>query len=175
MKCKWCSSSATIKQGRIWLCDKHYRFQQMRVLAARKTKLVPEYSHLESMFATLHEMQCPCCKEKMHLRGKHGMSKVMTLQHDRSGNIRFMCLSCNTRHQHFDGDTFYTHDPSTHPCRDCGKVLPKDAFWKDRSRPLGIKSYCKECNNKRIKKWASNNRTKLRRKSREYRKSKREE
>lgn len=169
MKCKWCDAEAARKQGRVWLCQKHYRFQQMRVRAKSSKKTVPSYELLEILYRSLIDNRCPCCAMKMNLLGRDGMKNVLTLQHDRGGGMRLICLSCNTRHQHYDGDSFYSRNPDVHPCRDCGRVLQKSEFWPDRSRPLGIKPYCKGCSNARLKKWADKNRPKLRAKSREYR------
>ena len=39
--CATCGDSATIKQGHQHLCDKHYRFRQMRASAKATGKVVP--------------------------------------------------------------------------------------------------------------------------------------
>jgi rRNA maturation endonuclease Nob1 len=76
-----------------------------------------------------------------------GRSTVISLQHDRSGDIRLMCHACNTRHAKMPGDLFYEVGPDKHRCPRCERILPLNAFWKDRSGDKWRNrwSYCKDC------------------------------
>lgn len=33
-------------------------------------------------------------------------------------------------------------------CAKCKKILPRECFYKNRSNPDGLNTYCKECQNK---------------------------
>lgn len=164
-RCKWCDGKAARKQGRIWLCAKHYRFQQMRVRAKRDGKSVPSYQELEGM-----AMRCPGCGVPMHWLISDGQrSGQATLQHDRSGLMRLLCLGCNVRHAAHPGDEFY-HVPHEHKrCGACGDVKPFAAFVTDRSRPIGLKSSCRECSRVQHLEWVSRNREHVNAKQREGR------
>ena len=128
MKCKWCSNKSTIKQGHIWLCDKHYRFQQMRVNAKRHNKVVPSYEELE----ILDNKICPSCKRRMNWRGRDGQSTVITLQHDKSGRILFLCRACNTIHAKTPENIFYNLPKHSKYCHRCKVVKNINDFYKDR-------------------------------------------
>ena len=146
----------------------HYRFGQMRASSKRRGKVVPTREQLNQMVDACR-MRCAHCKKQMNWLARDGSATVATLQHNRNGSMCFLCLSCNTRHAQFKDDTFYSRDISTHPCRDCGKEFSKENFFKDRSRPLGIKPYCKDCSNERHRKWSNNNRTSINKKQRDRR------
>lgn len=160
MTCSICSLPATHKQGNQKLCAMHYRFGQMRALAKRRGKEVPSRKFLAELVETT-KLNCVGCGIKMNWMANDGQKTVVTLQHDRSGRMTFLCRGCNTRHMTFSGDDFYSISKSHHPCRDCGKVLPKTDFHPDRSRPLGIKSYCKNCSYERYKLWSCSNRERI--------------
>lgn len=160
MTCSRCTEEAFVKQGHQWLCPRHYRFGQMRSTAKRRGKKVPEHTEIAAMVEAC-KMICPLCGRSMNWLAKSGHSTVVTLQHDQSGELKLLCLACNVRHRTFAEDSIYTRDRSKHPCRDCGKELAKSDFWTDRSRPLGIKPYCKNCAYERYKKWAENNRERI--------------
>ncbi len=168
--CKWCNFLAIIKQGRIWLCEKHYRFQQMRINAKRHNKCVPGYGELEAMHSILG-MVCPACKRELNWLGCNGLSTVITLQHDRSGALNFLCRACNTRHAGFEGDSFYIIDHNKEKkCFKCKKILPLSSFYKDNSgRWKNKKSSCKECSNKTYNNWRIKNREYYNAKQRENR------
>ena len=123
MRCIWCEIEAFRKQGHIWLCKKHYRFQQMRVSAKHNGKPVPSYEWLEDTWNAL-QGKCPICQREINWLSSDGTSTVITLQHDRCGNLRLLCLSCNTRHASFCGDSFYSADPTKRVCPRCRKELP---------------------------------------------------
>lgn len=154
--CKWCDAPAVRKQGRIWLCPKHYRFQQMRVRARRYGKAVPKYSALNGMVAALgQEFQCPACRRSMNWLGADGQSTVATLQHDRDGTMRLLCRACNTRHGAYPNDEFYALPDGHKRCPRCKRILPLTDFWVDRgARWQNKKTYCKECSNAYHREWA---------------------
>jgi hypothetical protein len=154
--CHWCLGEPYIKQGHIWLCKIHYRFQSMRTRAKRDKKSVPSYDMLFSM-ASSACMHCPGCNRSMNWLAKEGRSTVVTLQHDRDGKMRFLCLSCNTRHASMPGDSFYSFPKDKKLCPDCQQQLPLEAFATDRtSRWMNKKTYCRRCSNARWKKWNEN-------------------
>lgn len=149
--CRWCNSAAVIRQGRIDLCAKHYRFQTMRTRARRDGKTVPSYNDLDDLIPA--GMTCQCCKRGMNWRQSEGASTVITLQHDRDGALRLICLGCNTRHSVHEGDSFYVIPADMKFCPDCRMNLPIGSFSIDRSRPIGRKSYCRPCSAKRNANW----------------------
>lgn len=149
--CSWCIRPAHIKQGRIMLCQMHYRISSMRSNAKRHGKAVPSREQIEAMIPSPFE--CSSCNREMTWVGKFGASQKATLQHDRSGSMRIICLGCNTRHAHHPGDTFYDIPDGKKLCPDCSRVLPISSFCKDKSRPIGVKSYCRECSSVRNKIW----------------------
>ena len=168
-KCKWCNSKAYKKQGRIWLCVKHYRFSTMRGRAKTCNKEVPTYDYLENRLR-ISKMKCEYCHIKMNWLAKNGQKKVMTLQHDRSGLMRFLCRSCNAKHGSMPENIFYTMNHNTHRyCQDCRKAMLKEIFFKDNFNPTKRKSYCKKCSTKRVLNWRNNNKKYYNEKQKEYR------
>ncbi len=144
--CHWCDSLATDRRGKLHVCIKHYRFVAMRVTAKADGKLVPTFDQLESMANDLDEMGCPHCKAVMVWRRKDGGTSVVSLQHDRSGEMRFLCLSCNARHVSCPDDSFYTHSLSQRPCSLCKKWLPLEDFGRRRQNGREVrKSRCFVC------------------------------
>lgn len=158
--CKWCDSPAHIKQGRIWLCKKHYRFQQMRSTAKRDNKTVPSYDQLESLWLEC-QGKCFVCRRAFNWLSVEGRATVVTLQHDRSGSMRLLCVSCNTRHAFFDGDSFYEADQSHRTCPRCEHNLPLSVFAADNyNRWNNKKTYCRACSAKYHAEYVANNRKK---------------
>ncbi|MGR3218716.1 MAG: hypothetical protein ACUZ8H_02715 [Candidatus Anammoxibacter sp.] len=151
--CQWCNEGAVRKQGRIWLCPKHYRFQQMRVNAKRYWKEVPLYWELENMLSWTEGMVCQPCKRPMNWLSEEGQSTVVTLQHDRSGTMRLICRACNSCHHHYEGDTFYDKPEGTKLCKSCNRILPELDFCKDNSKASKLKSYCRECTKEKHYEW----------------------
>ena len=171
-KCKWCESKAERKTGHIWLCIKHYRFVCMRASAKSRRKSVPTYEMLEKMLPI--DFCCSSCKRKMNWLSNLGTSTVITLQHDRSGAFRFLCLSCNVRHASMKDDAFYKVKPSFKFCSCCIQEKPKDDFYKRKGRWNGLNSYCKSCSLEKNKEWREVNRGKYNECHRRYRKNRRE-
>lgn len=167
-QCQWCGEGAYIKQGHIWLCKKHYRFSQMRTNAKRHSKTVPSYLQLEKLY-WLSDMRCAGCGEQMVWLSKENSQRVVSLQHDRSGEIRFLCRACNTRHASFKDDSFYTADPTKRKCPRCNKELPLERFSTDRSSRWKNKSvYCRRCSAAYYVEWVAQNREEYNEKRREY-------
>jgi len=165
MKCKWCKKKAHVKQGSVWLCKKHYRFMQMRVNAKRNKKTVPPYEELEKILLP----NCPVCKRKFNWLSKEGAQTVITLQHDRSGAFRFLCLSCNVRYASFKDDSFYSQSPKTKICPKCKKEKPWSEYHTDNSaRWKNKKTYCKDCSYLIMKNWKLKNKEAFNAKRREY-------
>lgn len=148
--CAWCDRPRHIRQGRIWLCEIHYRISSMRSRAKRDGKYVPTRHEIEAL-AT--DMTCCGCGKQMHWLRSFGASLQVTLQHDRSGAIRLLCLGCNTRHSVHPGDEFYVVLSGQKRCPDCGQTLPASSFARDMSRPIGLKTYCRDCSSIRHKNW----------------------
>lgn len=126
---------------------------QMRVCAKAKGKSVPSYKALDKMISGLINMLCPECGHRMKWLRKDSPKHVLTLQHDRSGKMRLLCFSCNTRHHYLPGDRFYTAPTGKRFCQDCKKFLPLASFFADRGLVGGVKTYCKVCSNRRTYTW----------------------
>lgn len=150
--CAWCERPRHIKQGRIWLCEVHYRISSMRTRAKRDGKSVPSKEGIEALIPS--PFVCAGCDRSMVWLRQHGASQQATLQHDRSGALRIICLACNTRHAQHPGDSYYEIPTDHKRCPDCEKVLPRSAFAMDRSRPIGLKAYCRPCSAARFKHWS---------------------
>ena len=167
--CAKCEEQAVIKQGRQWLCAKHYRFGQMRSLAKRRGKDVPSHEDLHSMPGA--DLACPDCGVRMNWRSKDGQSTVASLQHYRDGTMAIVCRSCNTRHAFMLGDE-YRHMPAGQKmCPSCRQIKLSSEFTADngRSGQLRRKSYCKSCADKSVTKWKEENRDKYNEYQRQYR------
>lgn len=158
-KCKWCEQPAMRRQGHIWLCAMHYRFQQMRVHATRRGKSTPSYEELESLTRQLgKELTCPVCRRPMNWLGTDGQDTVVSLRHDRSGNHRLLCRSCSTRATFMSGDSFYELPPGMKMCHSCGEIKPLSDFLVDRSRSRSRGAYCKVCSHRRVTGWVKERR-----------------
>lgn len=142
--CRICNATATRTRYRQELCDRHYRLRQMRYKAKADGVYSPSMIELEQLVDGCG-MVCPACGVNMDWTGGDGRKKQVTLQHNRDGTIQLLCLSCNSRHQHFDGDSFYVWDHTKKKCILCGIIHDKSQFWKNRSNPDGLQSYCKQC------------------------------
>jgi hypothetical protein len=153
--CAWCAEAAHIRQGRIMLCAAHYRISSMRSRAKRDGKVLPDRKDIEAMIPS--PFVCIGCSREMTWLRDRGASVQVTLQHDRDGSMRLICLGCNTRHAAHPSDTFYDIPSDQKFCPDCTRVLPRTSFAADRSRPIGLKSYCRECSSARFKKWSVRN------------------
>ena len=166
-ECKWCNKKPFRRAGRIHLCKKHYRFQQMRVDAKRQGKLVPEYDDL-NRYLSMCDMTCSCCNREMNWTAIEGQSTVITLQHNNDGTMNFLCRSCNTLHGKI-GDVIYKVGDNEKYCSSCDFIKDLEDFYKDKHKVNGYKSYCKKCSNRKLKKYRNQNRDKYNEYQREYR------
>lgn len=143
-RCCVCSSTVTKTRRRQELCDRHYRLRQMRYKATADGVYSPSMIELEQLVDRCG-MVCPACGVNMCWMGDGEKKRQVTLQHNRDGTIQLLCLSCNSRHQHFDGDSYYVWDHTKKKCKQCGAVQDKCQFWRNKSNPDGLQSYCKMC------------------------------
>ncbi len=169
--CAWCVRPATRKHGSAWFCARHYRFQQMRATAKRHGKSVPSYETLEMLAQCL---ECVGCGRAMHWLIADGpRARQVTLQHDRSGAIRFLCLGCNTSHSVHPGDEFYNIPPDHKRCPRCGDVKACASFFTDRTRgrrgQAPLRSLCKECGRVSNNEHRANNRARFNARQQEWR------
>ena len=151
VKCAWCDRLAHIRQGRLMLCATHYRISSMRSRARRDGKHTPNRREIEALIT--EPLTCSGCQRQMNWLRVDGASTQVTLQHDRGGSIRLLCLGCNTRHAAHPDDSFYSIPAGSKWCPGCRKTLLRDAFSRDRSRPIGLKSRCRQCVTAQYKKW----------------------
>lgn len=150
--CAWCDRPSHIRQGRIWLCAVHYRIANMRSRAKRDGKLVPTRQEIEALVPS--PFVCGCCERPMTWLRQASATNQATLQHDRDGGLRIICLGCNTRHAVHPGDTFYDIPKGHKRCGGCEQVLPLSSFAIDRSRPIGRKGHCRACSSVAFKNWS---------------------
>jgi len=167
--CSVCALQATVKQGNQHLCDKHYRFGQMRATAKQHGKLVPTRGELESMDGS--SLVCPDCGVQMNWRAKDGQSTVASLQHYRDGSMDIVCRSCNTRHAFMDGDSFREMPKDHKFCPSCKQTKPLFEFTADKSRSgtAQRKSNCRQCADASVKLWKESNREQYNEYQRKYR------
>lgn len=167
--CSRCGEESARRQGHQWLCAKHYRFGQMRVLAKRRGKAIPTHEELHGMPGS--NLNCPDCGVLMNWLSEDGMATVASLQHYRDGSMAIVCRSCNTRHAYMPEDT-YRDMPKDHKwCPKCESTKPFSMFALDngRSGPMKLKSWCKECSSFAHTKWQRSNREHYNAKQREWR------
>jgi hypothetical protein len=168
-----CRDPAVRKQGRQWLCAKHYRFGQMRATANRRGLYAPADHLLERLLRP--DMDCPDCGRRMNWLAVDGQSSVVSLQHYRDGSCGLVCRSCNTRHAHMPSDT-YRDMPKDHKrCPQCAQGKPFSDFATDngRSGPMKLKSWCKQCSSVSHTEWQRRNREHYNAKQREGRAARR--
>lgn len=130
-------------------CVKHYRFRQMRSGAGERGKAVPSVEELELMLLRLG-LFCPGCGTTMTFTApSNDRRHLMTLQHDRSGQMRLLCYSCNSRHPHMPGDLFYSKTAYTKWCNGCSQFRAVRDFAKHPSRISGLATRCRSCGNRK--------------------------
>jgi RNase P subunit RPR2 len=147
MKCSHCPNQAAKVVSRVHLCPRHYRTQQMRSNARAKGKVVPSRELLEGLLDDMvaSSMRCVGCSRKMNWLREDGASTVVTLQHDRSGEIRLLCSRCNAQHRLLPGDSFYDVPAGRKHCPGCRTILPLSDFHRDRLTQSGVQTRCKAC------------------------------
>lgn len=146
--CAKCGDKKYKTINNTWYCKKHIRFSNMRCGARAKEKYVPTNKELELLADEIPDMICIGCDCKMKWTMREGGRNVLTLQHDRSGRLRFICFRCNNLHRFYVGDLFYLRDRNKKYCPHCDKELPFNQFYKNRS-------WCKLCRSRRKRGQAS--------------------
>ena len=151
------------------MCEKHYRYVQMRYTAKRHGKRIPYMEELAAMHTD--DLECPDCGVKMNWLSENGAATVASLQHYRDGTMTIVCRSCNTRHAFMDGDT-YRHSPKDCKlCPSCQKLKPAKEFYRDRSKAGLLKrtSKCRDCMKEKLYEWRRKSGGKYAEYQREYR------
>jgi hypothetical protein len=115
----------------------------MRGTSQQRGLPTPTIAQLEAMVPD--DMRCVGCGRSMVWSREECRSRVMTLQHDRSGLFRFICQGCNTKHASMPGDTFYGLQVGHKFCAGCNQQKPVAEFATDRSRRSGRKARCRAC------------------------------
>ncbi len=144
-KCSYCESFDTKRTGCQWLCLIHRRFRQMIGKARVDKKVVPSRKQLDCMLAKLEAMKCPHCQREMQWSRDDKATTQVTLQHYRSGELGLICLACNTRHQHFDGDEFFDVPKDKKRCSVCKIIKETSEFGHHTRYWNGLRSECKPC------------------------------
>lgn len=120
----------------------------MRFSARRKGKYVPTLDELDALLAA-HGMNCQHCKAKMNWTAREGWRTVVSLQHDRDGSIRLLCLACNTSHSTQPGDSFYEIPADHKKCSGCSKIMLRSKYPSRRVRGFVMyRSMCRDCYNR---------------------------
>jgi len=169
--CRTCRQpSVRLVSGEKYFCAIHYRMYHMRVAARKHKKTCPSSADLTKLVEAVvaNGMVCVGCRRTMLwiTEGPGTRSNVISLQHDRDGTIRLICLGCNSRHQHFPGDTFYQAPEGHKWCHGCERLLPLSGFWISRKNTTGVTTLCKTCCGDRHKIWIEKNAAMLKEKRR---------
>lgn len=165
MKCckRYCDRAARAKFGKSMYCEMHCRIRQMRVAARHDKKRCPEHGELEAMAMRLVRlrMRCDLCDRRMNWMKRDGIGTCVSLQHDRSGEVRLICLACNIKHGQLPGDSYYDIPIGNKWCGGCELILPVEAFYKSTTKANGLCSQCKACTLAALAKYKKANRAKL--------------
>ena len=146
MNCRYCGLPGERQYNKHWHCKKHARFTQMRIAARYYKKTVPTIEALEIMGREIGpSLSCPHCKQQMNWFANDGAGSTVTLQHDRSGEMRLLCHSCNIQHAYYPGDTFYEVPLGMKHCKRCEKTLLLTEFGQAKEGRNGKRFYCKKC------------------------------
>lgn len=144
--CTRCGREPDRYHGDRWLCIVHYRFETMRDAARLKRKYVPSHSELEALRNDLemNGMKCRACECVMIWSGRPEDGNIVSLQHDASGSICFLCKRCNCKHGQLPGDLFYSLPEGQWYCAKCKTIKDIDGeFYRLNSGKLS--SWCKSC------------------------------
>lgn len=133
------------KRTRSYFCLKHDRFEGMRNTARSRNKYIPSHQELETLLDVTNGMACIGCNTKMVWTRKENNKKVMTLQHDRDGTLRFLCQSCNARHVGFEEDSFYSNLKLKLFCHRCKEPKTKQDLYPDKRYFTGYTNWCRNC------------------------------
>ncbi len=147
MRCLKCGDEGKKKRGNAWYCIKHNRYIQIRAHSKSCGNAVPSHEELDSMVAALDsELHCPACGRKMNWNRKDNHQAVLTIQHDHSGEMRLICMSCNVRHAAYENDSYYDLPPGHKRCPRCNQILPYSDFAPCSGRFMGVQQRCHDCN-----------------------------
>lgn len=139
-----CASASAGKRGKSYYCAKHLRLIQMNADAKQNGKQAPSFAELESLIP--QDMKCSACARTMNWLRTGGMSTQVTLQHDRSGQIRLICFGCNTRHASLPGDLLYEIPKGHRYCPGCHLIKSESSFWQRKSKRRDVFiPRCKDC------------------------------
>lgn len=141
--CRYCDRPATIHRVHRHACFIHCRIDPMQTCARSRGLYTPTAEELVSLFNDLitKGMKCGHCQSVMVWNGR--AANVVTLQHDRNGTIRLLCLSCNSRHYTYPGDEFYNYPLNWAFCPMCKTAKHESNFYRKRNGRRS--SYCKSC------------------------------
>lgn len=126
-------------------CLMHYRFANMKSRAYASGKYAPPIKELEKLVSP--GMICPSCDRSMVWSTGTVTSNLITLQHDRNGTVRLICMACNSRHSRFEGDGFYDLPKDSKRCCICKNVKPLEDFVKVKTGWMGRGTRCLPCHN----------------------------
>ena len=148
--------------GSTWYCEKHYRFNRMRSDAQRRGKVVPTWEECEKMLLECLDEhgqlgKCPSCGRQMQWRAGADKKRgpTISLQHNHDGTMRMICQSCNSGHgKSRVGDRYLEPTPvGFKHCADCDTAKPLEQFNRDRRAGTGFGAFCRDCGNKRNRKY----------------------
>lgn len=141
--CAYCDRPGYRFRANRWQCELHFRADTMRNTALSKGKESPSFNVLSGMLEKAQADGLKClCGTQMQMTGKRGEQHTISMQHDRSGAIRLICMLCNQRHNDCPGDTFYDLPKDSWRCSRCNEVKKRTEFYPNM-RP----AYCKVCSN----------------------------
>jgi hypothetical protein len=148
-----CDLDAFKRRTNAVYCARHYRFAQMRSDSVKRGKAVPSFEQLEALAESASasgQLTCPSCSRAMVWLSTMGdRSSVVSLQHDHSGEMRLICMSCNARHHYLPNDAWYAVPDGSKACSKCGAIKPFDSFQRDKSKVTGRIAQCRECRSRK--------------------------
>ena len=150
---KDCTDEGVVKKSTLIYCEKHYRFLRMRDKAKHRGKEVPTFEQCEEMLKPCLDDQgnlsgCPCCGKQLQWRAGEDRKtgSTISLQHDLSSHMHFICHSCNTGHgSSHHGDNYLTRPKDHGYCTACKTEKHISQFTVDRSTTSGRKTKCRGC------------------------------
>jgi len=160
-----CTDEGVVKASKTSVyCEKHYRFLRMMDRAKRRGKEVPTWEQCEEMLKPCLDDQgnlsgCPCCGQQLQWRSGEDKKKgsTISLQHDLSSLMHFICHSCNVGHGHsHHGDDYLTRPKDHSYCTACKTEKHVSQFYKDKASASGRKCRCRECYREYMRKRRAN-------------------
>ena len=160
MQCYLCGEDSIRRNGKTKMCEKHFRFHQMRNCAKWFKKYVPTIFKLEelSQVYPVSIMLCPDCGCNMHWIDDNNRSSGIVLQHYKDGTINLICNSCNIKHGNMIGDSYREIKTGEKFCSSCLTVKPLNLFSKRKEKGKTYPvSKCKQCSHKACIVWKEKN------------------